>query len=152
MGRYIKWEDITLRYPEVETFKGAAAVDSSYIQFAEAVVDGMLGQHFTVPFSSNNLTAKDLSIDLTYARIIRKSDKEVSEMVVSGVNSMVTMLKNGTIGMVTTSGDLSYKSGDGDMVESTTQNYHSIFGVGDPKHSPIDSSQIVDEANERGFF
>lgn len=153
MGRYINWDDVTLRYPEVETRNaGAAAVGSAYIQYAEAAIDGMLASHFTTPFSSNNLTAKDLSVELVYARIIRKADKEAAAMAAAGVSSMVTMLKNGSLGMVTTSGDIIANNGTGDEIWSTTQNYHSIFGVNDPKLSPIDSSQIYDEESERGLI
>jgi len=65
MGRYIEFDDLIKRYRRVDTKGGADEVDP-LIVFAENMLDGMLGSHFVVPFSSNNATARDLAIDITY--------------------------------------------------------------------------------------
>ena len=69
MGRYCTSSDCIARYNRLSKIDSAQTeIDSHFISFAENELDGLLSPKFTVPFSSNNVTAKDLAIDLTYLR------------------------------------------------------------------------------------
>ena len=152
MGRYINWDDVTDRYSLLAkgSYAGADEVDSAHITYAENELDALLASTFTVPFSSNNLTAKDLSIDLTYCRVGNfklKEQKEFKEMIMDKIN----MLKNGDMSMITDSGDV-LTTGGTTQIWSSTEDYHPVFGMGDTIQFEVDSSRIIDEENDRGYF
>jgi hypothetical protein len=124
------------------------AVESHYILFAENDLDSRLGPYFAVPFSSNNVTATDLSIDLSYARVIIYDDPKKYEAIMGRVNGMIDDLIAGTVSMVTDSGDL-ITSSNANEAWSNTMGYHGAFGVGDFVDFQVDSSQLYDEESER---
>lgn len=147
MGRYIDWEDVVDRYPEIETLGGADQVSSTYIVHAEGFVDAMLGSHFTPPFSSNNLTVKDLSIDCVYWRAGRLKLDDAST-VREEFFETIKMLKDGTQQMVDASGNiLSISKNSG--VYSTTQSYHTSFGVDIPEYYQVSSDHMSDVEDSR---
>jgi phage gp36-like protein len=72
----------------------AKEVSSAFINMAEAELDSRLGVKYTVPFSDNNVTAKSISIDLSYLlmattrsknydRIKERTDKWIEQLVKS---------------------------------------------------------------------
>lgn len=136
MGRYIEWDDVIDRYPEINTLGGADELSSTYIVYAESFVDGLLKSRFTIPFSSNNMVVKDLCIDCVFWRAGRfKLDNaaEVREQFFETVN----LLRSGDLAMV----DVSGNALGGDInpgVFSTTQSYSSSFGMDDPENWQID--------------
>lgn len=152
MGRYINWDDVTDRYSVLTkgSYAGADEVDSAHVVYAENELDALLASAYTVPFSSNNMTAKDLSIDLTYCRVGNfkiKERKEFKEMIMDKIN----MLKNGEMSMITDSGDI-LATGGSTPVWSSTEDYHPVFGLGDDIEFLPSSDRITNEANDRGDF
>ncbi len=147
MGRYIDWSDVVDRYPEINTRGGASAISSTYIVFAESFVDGMLHSHFTPPFSSNNQTVRDLSIDCVFWRAARFKDDNAIQ-VKSDFYSVIDMLKEGKMSMTTASGEI-IAARNGSIGFSTTQSYHPSFDVGEPEHWRVDSSHISDIAGTK---
>lgn len=152
MGRYISWADVAGRYPELgaNPRKDATQVDSNFVMYAEAQIDGRLASGFTVPFSSNNLTAKDLAIDLTYAMTFRFKDQKKAKEIQDSVDTRIKELLDGKASMVTTSVDLITSTGQ--SVYSTTQDYHPVFGMSGPLTWQVDSSTIINEEADRGRF
>ena len=73
MTRYIDWSDVAARHPSIGVDFDATQVNSTHIPYIETQVDGLLAPAFTVPFSNNNLTVKDLCIELTYIRMANLS-------------------------------------------------------------------------------
>jgi len=148
-GRYITWDDVVNRFTEFTDFGGAIKVASHHIVYAEAQLDSMLGTVFVVPFSSNNITIKDLAIDLVYARAIRgKSDEYKS--IRADVASRVYALCNGLAYMITASGEILQQQNKYGW--SSTQDYHPVFGLLDYEISPgASSAQLMDELAERGL-
>jgi len=150
MGRYITWADIAARYPEIAKVGGSVEVGSAHIPFAEAEVDGLLAGVYTTPFSSNNLTARDLSIDVAYLRSNALRDPDRVQPIVDRVDRMITDLRSGRMSMVTASGDTLYGSGaPGATMWSTTMGYHPVFGADETEMFTVDSAQILDEENAR---
>ncbi len=151
MGRYINWSDVVARYPLVEDIGGAVEVDSVFIAYAEYHVDEMLGSKFTVPFSNNNATVRDLSIDVTYWKAgklkIEEADK-MEEQVMKRVNKLLS----GETVMIVDGSSLTVQAPDiGDTIYSNTDEYHPVFGMSPTEYFQIDSEQIYDEEQRRDY-
>lgn len=147
MGRYCDWADVSGRYPEIAKSKDSTEVASGFIYFAEAELDSRLASKFTVPFSSNNVTAQDLAIDMTYLKVYQFKDPEKAEAIEKSVSARIDRLMKGESSMMTSSGDL--LTSVGGTVYSTTGGYHPTFGMGDFGDLVVDSSQLQDEADAR---
>lgn len=144
MGRYITSSEFFARYSQIKDY-GANHVESHFILYAENQLDSMLSNYFTTPFSSDNLTAKDLSMELTYIRSadLKFADREKRE---EHFMKKIKALINGETSMVSSSGVLSTV---GDTISITNGQYHQTFGMGDVENYLVDSSQTYDEFLER---
>lgn len=149
MGRYCATADVVARFrlaTRIESYQ--TAIESYYILYGENELDQRLGQFFTVPFSSNNITAKDLAIDMSYAIAIRYDDPKKYEAISSRVDKIIGDLINGDAVMVTDSGDQLTSNGT-NAAWSNTMGYHSAFGMGEFSEFQVDSSQLYDEEQAR---
>jgi len=146
MGRYCTASDCYLRYNDIYSVNSDVdAVDSGFIFFAEHELDARLSKQFTVPFSSDNITAKDLAIDMTYLRagnIGKDEEDELSDR----IDKRIKDLLNGDMDMIVSSGTLVTV---GDTVWSNDMDYHLTFGHGDVEDFHVDSSQTYAEEIER---
>jgi hypothetical protein len=148
MGRYCTVDDVRGRYSEIETASKFDVI-SYHLQYAEMDLDGYLSPFFATPFSSNNLSAKDLAIDLTYIRVANlKTDER--DGLRKEIMERLRMYQTGQMQMVTTSGTAI--GGGESQAWSTTQNYNPIFGMGNTIDFIVDSSQVYNEAIARGDF
>lgn len=147
MGRYASFSsDVHNRYPRTLTdSRAAATLESAYLSPAEAELDARLGSRFTVPFSSNNQTAKDLVIDMTMIRM--GFYKEKNEDLANSIEARIKALIDGTMVMVTTSGEVAGYQVSG--VINTTAGYHPVFGMGEILDAEVDDQRIDDEENAR---
>jgi len=104
---------------------------------------------FTVPFSSNNITAKDLAIDLTYIRVanLKLEDRDGFR---KEIKERIKMIQVGDMVMMTTSGTSASTSDAQGW--STTKDYHPVFGMGDIVDFRVDSSEVYAEAIARGDY
>ena len=131
MGRYIDWDDVVDRYPELNSLGGADELSSSYVVYAESFVDGILRSHYLSPFSGTNMVVKDLAIDACYWKAAgRKLDDATS--VWSNFHMTVDLLKKGHLTMVDETGTVIEQINQTPAVYSSTQSYHSSFGMDDP--------------------
>lgn len=151
MGRYIDWANVVGRFPSVNKYGGADQVDSGSILYAEAEVDARLSPAFTTPFSSNNLTAQDLAIDMTYLRVNPLRDEDKLRPIQERVDKLIAALLAGEASMITASGDTIGSSTIGGVSPwSTTMDYPPTFGVGETEDMHVSSSQLYDESVARG--
>lgn len=148
-GRYITWDDVVHRYGDFADFGGAVKAASHYISAAEAMVDGMLGTHFSIPFSNNNATVRDLSIDLAFLRAARGLQKEERANIQGRVKDTVKALKMGTMVMVVGSGQV--QRADVSAAWSSTEDHHPVFGPHEPLDWLVSSQQVIDELADRGI-
>jgi hypothetical protein len=141
MGRYILWNDVVGRYPEIA--KGAnalqAQVSSSFIAGAEAYVDARLTPITATPFNVNSVPdlVKDLCIDLTYVKIARRTKE--SKRVEDALDKTFEALINGTM-------QLAGSTASNAWVESE---YHTSFGLDDPLNWKVDSLHLQDLEDAR---
>ena len=146
MGRYIDWEDVIDRYPTLNTLGGADELSSSYIVYSEAFVDGVLANHYTIPFSNNNMIIRDLCIDQVYWRAARfKLDDAIG--VKSSFFETIGMIKDGQIVMIDEDGTIIEQTKKKIGLHSTTESYHSSFGMRTPDRWHIDEDLLADETD-----
>lgn len=144
MGRYIEWSDVIDRYPELNTLGGADQLSSAYIVYSEAFVDGILGNNYTVPFSNNNMIIKDLTIDYVYWRAARFKFDDATA-VKSSFFDTIELVKKGHIQMIDASGVVIDHPRKQVGIFSSTQSYHSSFGMQDQLDMHIDEQNIIDD-------
>lgn len=147
MARYIDWDDVANRYPSIKETGGAIEVGDAYISYAESQIEGALASYYTVPFSNNNQTVKDLAIELVYIRAGNLSIEETGELK-KDYDKRIEDLKMGMSQMVDDSGNVIMQS-VGEAIWSNTQNYNPVFGVGDIEDFQVDSSQAYAEGLKR---
>jgi hypothetical protein len=154
------WGEITLRYPELDKLQAVSssavntpgqvvANKAAIIANAEAYVQGRLAQSFTVPFSSNNFTAKNLVIDAVYVQNVLSRQALKGKTVATFLDEYIASLLNGAMQMVDVNGTVCATAG-GDPVWSNQMNYHPTFGLGDLTVTAVDSQELIDQNNRRG--
>jgi hypothetical protein len=143
----ISWDDVINKYPQPGRGPGADEVSSVHIAYAEAELNGRLGSKYTVPFSSNNMTAKELAVDLTLLRlkVFKSEDKEA---VKTAVDERIARLLDGSEQMYAIDGTL--LSPDVVTAWSSTHTYPPTFGMGDIEDMQVSSAQLADEEADRG--
>lgn len=147
MGRYISYNDVIGRYPKSTDVGSSTFVESTYIRYSEAWVDGALSPGYSAPFSDNNLTVKDLAIDDTYMKILAFKDPEKAALIQDSLDMRVEMLLSGKAQMTLEDGTIIGKSVQTAWVE--TQDYTATFGVGDIIDMEVSSSRLHDEERAR---
>ncbi len=148
MGRYIEWDDVIDRYPVLNTIGGSDEVSSTYIVYAESTTEGLLASKYTVPFSNNNMTIKNLVIDYTYWMAARfKLDDAVA--VYSSYHGIIRMLKKDQMEMILDDGTLLSGARKNSGLYSSTQSYHPAFGIDKPINWRVDSDQMSDTQDSR---
>lgn len=145
---YITQEELVGRYGEFLKIGGDADVTSHHIAGAERKLNSMLGTVFTVPFSSNNLTAKELTIQLTYVQYWESRKPEKVEETKKSLFQWIDDLRNGLASMDVGSGDGLYASSANAPYSSTSQ-YHPTFGHGDIENMIVDPDLIDAESDAR---
>lgn len=147
----IVWADVLARYDELSKLPNvsSASIQENLMQMAEAGISGRLGGSFTTPFSSNNLTAKDLIVDMLYVQVNMTRQPEKAKALLDTVDSRIAALLSGSSVMLTTSGTVALTS-VGDTVWSSTEDYPLTFGVSPIEHAQVSSQQLYDEAVARG--
>lgn len=148
MGRYIDWDNVIDRYPELNTLGGADELSSSYIVYSEAFVDGILKSHWTPPFSNNNMIVKDLVIDYCYWRAGRFKLENAVE-VKSSFFETINLLKSGQLSMLDEAGNEIPGISQGATIYSSTQSYATSFGMDDPIHWRVDSDHMSATQDQR---
>ncbi|MHB1099292.1 MAG: hypothetical protein ACYCZR_07025 [Burkholderiales bacterium] len=146
----INWKDVNDRYPETLKLADATQADSSWVPFAIAELHARLSPGFTVPFSDNNMTAKDLAIDLTFAKLYRFKDIEKADAVMTYVGAQIDMLLAGSQKMITSSGDT--LAAVGGTIYHTNDAYHPVHGMGPIEYAIVSSAEVIAEQEDRGVY
>lgn len=148
MGRYANWDDVTDRYTVIASKGSASDVDNTYIAMAEAELESRLGKVFSVPFDSDNLVAKDITIDIAFLKASVARDKTYDKIKTS-VDQRIKDLLLGKSVMVTTSGTaISSNLVPG----SNTGQYHPVFGVQPQEQAFADEDRVESDLNDRGIY
>ena len=97
MGRYIKYDELIIRYPILADYaKGdKTSVESFVITLAEADLDGRLGVGFSTPFALTFPIVKDLTFDLCFVKIMFTHNKSKANDMLKNVKDTVNDLLTG---------------------------------------------------------
>jgi hypothetical protein len=146
MGRYIDWADVVDRYPMLSNVGDATKMENTHIVPAEGEVDARLAPVFTTPFSSDNVTARDLAIQLVYLRAgFLKDDNWVNFK--NYVDERFDRLVDGSEAMLTSSGDV-LSSQDTTEAYHTHEGYKPIFDLTDVINQEVDID-LIDAENDK---
>lgn len=140
---YATYSDFTTRYA---TRLPEADIASHYLPFASGRLEGLLGAYFTVPFSSNNLTARDLTIDLAYLLILQRSkDSGDADALGRMLQSRLAALAKGTEAMITSSGETLIGAASENRVWGNTAPYDPVFNLLDSVSQKVDPDRLDEE-------
>jgi len=149
---YADYDECVARYAALATWgKTPTEVSSDLIYYAEIELNGRLGSHFSVPFSADHPTVKDLTIDLAYYRAIRTTDPSKAKALHAAVLGRIDDIKKGKEYIYTGSGTIILPDGADQEIWSTTQDYHPVHGMleAEDAGSRIDPDRLDDESDER---
>jgi hypothetical protein len=151
MGRYITYDEVTVRFPLLKTLSDKEShINSFMIYYAENQVDEMLAPAYSTPFSAAHPTVKDLSLDLCKYRMLLDQDAEKAKAIYDIISDRIDRLISGEQYITTDSGSIA-PSAASDEVWSNTKDYHpthSMLGADDP-YTRVDSGLQSDLENER---
>ncbi len=120
----------------------ASQIDTFLIKASEKV-NSILSCAYTIPFSSNNQTARELTIDTTrLAFMIRTKDPLDSAELKDELDERFKALCEGSAKMVTDSGALLLGEAITEGFWSTTQDYKSVFDLRESDRQHIDPDQL----------
>ena len=143
---YATYEDFATRYG---TRIPAAEVNSHVLPFATARLEAQLAPAFSVPFSANNRTATDLTVDLAYLLVLQRSKAPQDADALQGtLEARLTRLRRGEEAMLTDSGDVLFAESPQGDVWSNTARYHPVFGLRDAPVQMVDPRRLADEEPE----
>lgn len=142
---YATYEEFAARYP---TRLGAAEVNSHVLPHAAARLEQRLARAFSVPFSANNRTAADLTMDIAYLLILQRSKApQEAEGLRAAVEARLEALAAGREAMITTSGEALYAAPLEGDVWSSTGGYRPVFGLRDAREQSVDAQRLDDEGD-----
>lgn len=144
----INWDDVVGLFPQAGRGKGSDEVNSFHLAYAEAELNGALAGRFTTPFSSNNVTARELAINLTMTRLGQLKDKDAAALRKETLERIDRIRDGREAMMILVDGTLT-PTYAGTVAWSSTKDYHPVFGVGDIVDMAVDSGQLIDEENAR---
>ena len=121
-------------------------IENHWLPHGALVVNELLGKCFSVPFSSNNETAKDLNLHFAYLGILERTrNQEDSEELRNAINSRIENICKGNAPMITTSGKALWP--DTDIANrfdgwSNTQDYKPTFDMRQAINQRVDPDLI----------
>lgn len=143
---YATYSEYIARYPN----DNEVSEVNSTIFFASARVDGELGSVFTIPFSSNNITAKDLTIDQTELILLQRSKSPKDDWIdlKECIQERYSDLRNNKEAMITTSGEIIQGDLAGNLPASINQSFKPTFDMQDTEFQRVDPDRIDAERSE----
>jgi len=146
----IVWADVLARYNELNTLPNVSStgVQDNLIAMAEAVCHSRLSSRYSVPFSTSNLSARDLCVDILYVQAQLTRQPEKAKALQENIDNRIKALLEGSSVMVDSAGAALVSVGD--TIWSSTADYSPVFGMGDIIKAEVSSAQLLDEAATRG--
>ena len=145
---YATYSDFTAVY----SIKGIsqAEVSSVWTFYGSLRVNELLGKVFTTPFSSNNHTARDLSIGFGYLGVLlRTRSQEDSEELRTSLLFRVSEINSGNAPMILDDGSSVFATGNSNFdAYSTTQDFKSVFDMREIINQRVDPDLIDELWNE----
>ena len=142
------------QFTEVYSLRGLSQADinSGYLPKGALRVNEFLGNGFSLPFSSNNQTARELNISYSYleylkANTLKQDDGDELE---AWLDKRITMINCGQTPMITDSGDRLFP----DQVSTLSKAYmpymtrNNTFNVGSTLNQHVSCDLLEDIRND----
>ena len=143
---YATFEEVVLRYPIVSTWAVSSDdIKSNLLIYSDIELNSALSPEFTVPFSDTPPIIRDLSIDMSYLKLLMRQDIEKAVCFKEFLYNRIKQIKAGEVGIVTDSGTvIEATKGFTFGIWSTTMDYNPTESML-PEYSPytmVDSNYI----------
>lgn len=150
MPNYLSWAAVLARYAEFDKLPNVSStsVQDAMMDMAEAELNSRLASRYTAPFSSNNMTAISIGVDVLYVQNQLTRQPEKAKALMGSVDSRIAALLDGSASMIDSTGTVLDVSGT--VVWSSSENYPPTFGMSPIEESVVSSAQIYDERSLRG--
>jgi hypothetical protein len=143
---YATYSEFSERYP---TRMSDAEVTSHFLAHAAHRLDSLLAGYFATPFSADNLTAKDLNMDLAYLMVLQRSKSpDDGAALAAAVAERIGALRAGREAMVTAGGAALYRASAEGGIWSTTQAFKPVFDLRDSVEQRVDPERLAAEERE----
>lgn len=145
---YANYSDFTAVY----SVKGVSEneITAYWLPFGALRVNEFLGGYFTTPFSTNNHTAKDLSVHYAFLGINNRMRNPEGDLAVrSELDRRITDIRCGNTPMVLTDGTAMFSNATKFNAWSSTQDYVPVFNMLDPIEQEVDPDLIENERLEQ---
>ena len=136
MANYATLNEFLGRFPNTRV--SSTDLNDTWLTLGTTRVNEALGKCFTIPFSSNNQTAKELSIEFAYLGILQRTRAADSDEMLQLVTERVTNICSGNAPMVTTGGDAIFATGVNNSVWSNTKGFNPTFDMRRAERQRID--------------
>lgn len=149
---YATYSDFTMVY----SFEGVtqSAISSYWLFYGSQRVNTALSRLYTTPFSSNNWTAKDLTIQYAALGILVKTlDPEDSLELESQIKKQITNITSGGGSMIDVSGNAIPPDIEDPRrtAWSNNMNYKPTFDMREPQEQRVDPDLIDDLWNQDNY-
>ena len=136
-------------FTQVYSLKGVSQteINSYWLPHGALRVNENLGGFFTTPFSSNNHTARDLSIHFAYLGInARARTSQPQDIPIRNeLEQRITDITCGNAPMILDDGSLIQSPTTKFNAWSSTQQYEPMFNVLEPEQQRVDCDYVIDE-------
>ena|SRR3990167_1876297 len=140
-------------FTQVYSLQGVSQADisSQWLPWGAWYLNQRLGGFYTTPFSSNNQTARNLSIHGAYYGLMMRTRKDSDSFEIKRfLDQMITDITCGGMPMLTDSGEsLDADKGGRFNAWSDRQDYNPTFTMLDPEYQTIDPDLFEDTWDER---
>ena len=143
----IIWDEVIVRYNVVSDYAASSIDQQTFVVYAESELNRRLSSCYDIPFSSNNITAKDLTIDIAFANTQKFKDVEMYSTIMEHINDITDKLCGGLASMIDDAGVAILPTGTSSSgkIYSSTKDYHPIFDMGDVIDQQVDTQQLTDD-------
>jgi len=124
-------------------------IESYWLGYGALRVNEELASCFTIPFSSTNHTARDLSIRFAFEGIQnRKQGNPIDLRVDTELTNRLDDIKNANKPMIYDDGSTIFATNYSNTTYSTTDDYYNVFNMLDVIDQHVDPDLIRDELNQ----
>lgn len=144
MTPYATCDEFTMVYSLKNV--GPTEIRSVWLPYGTLRVNELLGGVFTIPFSSNNNTARDLSIHFAYlGYLLRTKNQTDSKELSENLMDRISTILEGNNPMILDDGSTLYADkGTRNDAWSNTKEYKTIFDMRGAIDQRVDPDQIDD--------
>ncbi len=144
---YATYTDFTRVYSVSAFNVSQAEVESAWLPHGAVAVNEKLGNCFTLPFSSNNASARDLNVHYAYLGILERTrNQEDSLELRNSLQDRISDICSGNSPMALDDGTALFPDGSTKFeVWSNTQEYKQTFDMRNPLYQRVDPDRIDDE-------